>query len=81
MSQTLRHLIRARRSWRRSLVCSTRIVALRARFRLDWRTVQVGQVVCIVEAMKVFNEIKSEISGWSRLSSRRTDNWCRKAKR
>jgi acetyl-CoA carboxylase biotin carboxyl carrier protein len=26
-------------------------------------TVQVGQVVCIVEAMKVFNEIKSEISG------------------
>ena len=25
--------------------------------------VQVGQVVCIVEAMKVFNEIKSEISG------------------
>jgi acetyl-CoA carboxylase biotin carboxyl carrier protein len=26
-------------------------------------TVQVGQVVCIVEAMKVFNEIKSEVSG------------------
>jgi acetyl-CoA carboxylase biotin carboxyl carrier protein len=26
-------------------------------------TVQVGQIVCIVEAMKVFNEIKSEISG------------------
>jgi acetyl-CoA carboxylase biotin carboxyl carrier protein len=26
-------------------------------------TVQVGQVVCIVEAMKVFNEIKSELSG------------------
>jgi acetyl-CoA carboxylase biotin carboxyl carrier protein len=26
-------------------------------------TVQAGQVVCIVEAMKVFNEIKSEISG------------------
>lgn len=25
--------------------------------------VQAGQVVCIVEAMKVFNEIKSEISG------------------
>jgi acetyl-CoA carboxylase biotin carboxyl carrier protein len=25
--------------------------------------VQVGQVVCIVEAMKVFNDIKSEISG------------------
>ncbi len=26
-------------------------------------TVQAGQVVCIVEAMKVFNEIKSEVSG------------------
>jgi acetyl-CoA carboxylase biotin carboxyl carrier protein len=26
-------------------------------------TVQAGQLVCIVEAMKVFNEIKSEISG------------------
>lgn len=26
-------------------------------------TVQVGQVICIVEAMKVFNEIKSEVSG------------------
>jgi acetyl-CoA carboxylase biotin carboxyl carrier protein len=26
-------------------------------------TVQVGQVVCIVEAMKVFNEITSEVSG------------------
>ena len=26
-------------------------------------TVQLGQVVCIVEAMKVFNEIKSEVSG------------------
>jgi acetyl-CoA carboxylase biotin carboxyl carrier protein len=26
-------------------------------------TVQAGQMVCIVEAMKVFNEIKSEISG------------------
>jgi acetyl-CoA carboxylase biotin carboxyl carrier protein len=26
-------------------------------------TVQAGQVVCIVEAMKVFNEIKSEMSG------------------
>jgi acetyl-CoA carboxylase biotin carboxyl carrier protein len=26
-------------------------------------TIQAGQVVCIVEAMKVFNEIKSEISG------------------
>jgi acetyl-CoA carboxylase biotin carboxyl carrier protein len=26
-------------------------------------TVQAGQVVCIVEAMKVFNEIKAEISG------------------
>jgi acetyl-CoA carboxylase biotin carboxyl carrier protein len=26
-------------------------------------TVQAGQVVCIVEAMKVFNEIKSETSG------------------
>lgn len=25
--------------------------------------VQAGQIVCIVEAMKVFNEIKSEISG------------------
>jgi acetyl-CoA carboxylase biotin carboxyl carrier protein len=25
--------------------------------------VQAGQVVCIVEAMKVFNEIKSEMSG------------------
>lgn len=25
--------------------------------------VQAGQVVCIVEAMKVFNEIKSEIAG------------------
>ena len=25
--------------------------------------VQAGQVVCIVEAMKVFNEIKAEISG------------------
>jgi acetyl-CoA carboxylase biotin carboxyl carrier protein len=27
------------------------------------QTVQAGQVVCIVEAMKVFNEIKAEISG------------------
>jgi acetyl-CoA carboxylase biotin carboxyl carrier protein len=27
------------------------------------KMVQAGQVVCIVEAMKVFNEIKSEISG------------------
>ena len=26
-------------------------------------TIQAGQVVCIVEAMKVFNEIKSEIAG------------------
>jgi acetyl-CoA carboxylase biotin carboxyl carrier protein len=26
-------------------------------------TVQPGQVICIVEAMKVFNEIKSEVSG------------------
>jgi acetyl-CoA carboxylase biotin carboxyl carrier protein len=26
-------------------------------------TVQVGQIVCIVEAMKVFNEIKAEVSG------------------
>jgi acetyl-CoA carboxylase biotin carboxyl carrier protein len=26
-------------------------------------TVQAGQVVCLVEAMKVFNEIKAEISG------------------
>ncbi len=26
-------------------------------------TIQAGQVVCIVEAMKVFNEIKSEVSG------------------
>lgn len=26
-------------------------------------TIQPGQIVCIVEAMKVFNEIKSEISG------------------
>ncbi len=26
-------------------------------------TVQAGQVVCIVEAMKVFNEIKCEVSG------------------
>jgi acetyl-CoA carboxylase biotin carboxyl carrier protein len=26
-------------------------------------TVQVGQIVCIVEAMKVFNDIKSEVSG------------------
>ena len=26
-------------------------------------TVQAGQIVCIVEAMKVFNEIKAEISG------------------
>lgn len=26
-------------------------------------TVQAGQVICIVEAMKVFNEIKAEISG------------------
>jgi acetyl-CoA carboxylase biotin carboxyl carrier protein len=25
--------------------------------------VQAGQVVCIVEAMKVFNEIKAEVSG------------------
>lgn len=24
---------------------------------------QAGQVVCIVEAMKVFNEIKAEVSG------------------
>jgi len=27
------------------------------------QSVQAGQVVCIVEAMKVFNEIKSEVSG------------------
>ena len=27
------------------------------------KMVQAGQVVCIVEAMKVFNEIKSEVSG------------------
>ena len=27
------------------------------------KLVQAGQIVCIVEAMKVFNEIKSEISG------------------
>ena len=26
-------------------------------------TVQAGQIVCIVEAMKVFNEIKAEVSG------------------
>ncbi|HEU5439973.1 MAG TPA: biotin/lipoyl-containing protein [Ktedonobacterales bacterium] len=26
-------------------------------------TIQPGQVICIVEAMKVFNEIKSEVSG------------------
>jgi acetyl-CoA carboxylase biotin carboxyl carrier protein len=26
-------------------------------------TIQAGQVACIVEAMKVFNEIKSEVSG------------------
>ena len=26
-------------------------------------TIQAGQVVCIIEAMKVFNEIKAEISG------------------
>lgn len=26
-------------------------------------TIQAGQIVCIVEAMKVFNEIRSEISG------------------
>ena len=26
-------------------------------------TIEVGQVVCIVEAMKLFNEIESEISG------------------
>jgi acetyl-CoA carboxylase biotin carboxyl carrier protein len=26
-------------------------------------TVQAGQVVCIIEAMKVFNELKSEVSG------------------
>jgi acetyl-CoA carboxylase biotin carboxyl carrier protein len=26
-------------------------------------TVQAGQVVCIIEAMKVFNEIKSEVAG------------------
>ena len=25
--------------------------------------VQAGQVICIVEAMKVFNEIKTEVSG------------------
>lgn len=25
--------------------------------------VQVGQVICLIEAMKVFNEIKSEVSG------------------
>lgn len=25
--------------------------------------VQAGQVVCIIEAMKVFNEIRSEVSG------------------
>ena len=27
------------------------------------KMVQAGQIVCIVEAMKVFNEIKSEVSG------------------
>jgi acetyl-CoA carboxylase biotin carboxyl carrier protein len=26
-------------------------------------TVQAGQIVCIVEAMKVFNEIRSEVAG------------------
>jgi acetyl-CoA carboxylase biotin carboxyl carrier protein len=26
-------------------------------------TIEVGQVLCIVEAMKLFNEIESEISG------------------
>ena len=26
-------------------------------------TIEVGQVVCIVEAMKLFNEIESEIAG------------------
>jgi len=26
-------------------------------------TIQAGQIACIVEAMKVFNEIKSEVSG------------------
>ena len=26
-------------------------------------TIQAGQIVCIVEAMKVFNEIKAEVSG------------------
>ena len=26
-------------------------------------TIQVGQVICIVEAMKLFNEIESEVSG------------------
>ena len=26
-------------------------------------TVQAGQIVCIIEAMKVFNEIKAEVSG------------------
>jgi len=26
-------------------------------------SVKVGQVVCIIEAMKLFNEIESEISG------------------
>jgi acetyl-CoA carboxylase biotin carboxyl carrier protein len=26
-------------------------------------TIQAGQVICIIEAMKVFNELKSEVSG------------------
>lgn len=34
-----------------------------AAFAAVGEAVQAGQVVCIVEAMKVFNEIKSEVSG------------------
>ena len=26
-------------------------------------TIQVGQIICIIEAMKIFNEIESEVSG------------------
>lgn len=34
-----------------------------APFALEGESVQAGQVVCIIEAMKVFNEVKSEIAG------------------
>ena len=32
-------------------------------FILEGDIIKVGQVICIIEAMKIFNEIESEVSG------------------